>query len=97
MVFGDQYKNTASNTHVQIRNEGRNAFYKYIHDSLAANKPYNKMAAEMIAAQGNNSFDQTNGQLNYLPLSVVTGGPAQDIFDQQTADMADQLLGIAHV
>jgi hypothetical protein len=97
MFFGDLYKNTASNTQVQIRNEGRNAFYKYIHDSLAANKPYNKMATEMIAAQGNNTFDQTNGQLNYLPLSVVTGGPQQDIFDQQTANMADQFLGIAHV
>jgi len=97
MYFGDLYKNTASNTQVQIRNEGRNAFYKYIHDSLAADKPYNKMASEMIAAQGLNSFDQTNGQLNYLPLSVVTGGPAQDIFDQQTADIADQFLGIAHV
>ncbi len=97
MFFGDLYKNTASNTQVQIRNEGRNAFYKYIHDSLAADKPYNKMATEMIAAQGTNSFDQANGQLNYLPLSVVTGGPAQDIFDMQTADMADQFLGIAHV
>ena len=97
MFFGDLYKNTAANTQVQIRNEGRNAFYKYIHDSLAANKPYNKMAVEMIGAQGTNSFDQTNGQLNYLPLSVVTGGPAQDIFDMQTANMADQFLGIAHV
>jgi len=97
MFFGDLYKNTASNTQVAIHNEGRNAFYKYIHDSLAANKPYNKMASEMIAAQGLNSFDQTNGQLNYLPLSVVTGGPAQDIFDMQTANVADQFLGIAHV
>ena len=97
MFFGDLYKNTASNTQVQIRNEGRNAFYKYIHDSLAANKPYNQIATEMIAAKGTNSFDQTNGQLNYLPLSVVTGGPAQDIFDSQTANMADQFLGIAHV
>jgi hypothetical protein len=97
MFFGDLYKNTAASTQVQIRPEGRNAFYKYIHDSLAANKPYNQMATEMIAAQGGNSFDQTNGQLNYLPLSVVTGGPAQDIFDMQTANMADQFLGIAHV
>jgi hypothetical protein len=97
MFFGDLYKNTASNTQVQIRPEGRNAFYKYIHDSLAAGKPYSRMAAEMIAAQGANSFDQANGQLNYLPLSVVTGGPNQDIFDQQTANIADQFLGIAHV
>ena len=51
----------------------------------------------MIAAQGNNSFDQTNGQLNYLALGVVTGGPTQDIFDSQTANVADQFLGLAHM
>jgi len=97
MFFGDLYKNTARNTQVTIRPEGRNAFYKYIHDSLAANKPYNQIATEIIAAQGANSFDQSNGQMNYLPLGIVGGGPSQDIFDNQTANIADQFLGIAHV
>jgi hypothetical protein len=97
MFFGDLYKNTARNTQVNIRPEGRNAFYKYIHDSLAANKPYNQIATEIIAAQGNNSFDQANGQMNYFPLGIVGGGPSQDIFDSQTANIADQFLGIAHV
>jgi hypothetical protein len=97
MFYGDLLQNNASNTQIQRRNEGRNAFYKYIHDSLAANKPLNKMAAELIAAQGNNSFDQSNGQLNYLMGGVVTGGPTQDIFDAQTAMVADQFLGMAHV
>jgi hypothetical protein len=97
MFYGDLLQNNASNTQIQRKNEGRNAFYKYIHDSLAANKPFNKMAAELIAAQGTNSFDQTNGQLNYLVGGYVTGGPSQDIFDSQTAMVADQLLGMAHV
>jgi hypothetical protein len=55
------------------------------------------MASEMIAATGNNSFDQTNGQLNYHVLGVVGGGPAQDIFDSQAANVADEFLGLAHV
>lgn len=97
MFYGDLFKNTASNAQITIRPEGRNAFYKYIHDSLAADKPYNQMATEMIAAQGNNSFDQTNGQLNYLVLGYQSGGPNQDIFDYQTAAIADQFLGLAHV
>jgi hypothetical protein len=97
MYYGDLYKNTASAVQVQIRPEGRNAFYKWIHDSLASHKPYNQMATELISAQGNNNFDQTNGQLNYLVLGLVTGGPSQDIFDSQTANVADQFLGIAHV
>jgi len=97
MYFGDLYQNTASKVQVTIHPEGRNAFYKYLHDSLAADKPYNQMAAEIIGAQGTNSFDQTNGQINYYPLGIVTGGPSQDIFDNQTANIADQFLGLAHV
>jgi hypothetical protein len=97
MFFGDLYKNTLSNSQVNIRAEGRNAFYKYLHDSLAANKPYNQIAKEIISAQGTNSFDQTNGQINYFPLGVVGGGPTQDVFDSQTANIADQFLGLAHV
>jgi hypothetical protein len=97
MFLGDLYKNTTANTQVNIRPEGRNAFYKYIHDSVAANKPWNKVATEIIAAQGDNSFDQSNGQINYFPLGIVGGGPVQDIFDNQTANIADQFLGLAHV
>lgn len=97
MFLGDLFKNTAANTQVNIRPEGRNAFYKYIHDSVASNKPYNRIAQEIIAAQGTNSFDQTNGQMNFLPLNVVGGGPTQDIFDAQAAGIATTFLGMAHV
>ena len=97
MFYGDRFKNTAANVQILIRPEGRNAFYKFIKDSLTAGKPYNQMVSEMIAAQGNNSFDQANGQLNYLPLGVVGGGPAQDIYDSQAANVAETFLGMAHV
>src|SRR5207302_236770 len=43
------------------------------------------------------NFDQANGQLNYLVLGYVSGGPAQDIFDGQTARIANNFLGLAHV
>ena len=77
--------------------EGRNAFYKWIHDSVAAGKPYNQMASELIAAQGNNNFDQTNGQVNFIALGVVTGGPRQDIMDQQAANIATTFLGMSNL
>ncbi len=84
MFYGDLLQNNASNTQIQRKNEGRNAsLCSTSHDSLAANKPYNKMAAELLSAEGANSFDQTNGQLNYLVGGYVTGGPSQDIFDGQ--------------
>lgn len=97
MYYGDLFGNTASTVQVNRRAEGRNAFYKWIHDSIANGKPYNQMATELIAAQGNNSFDQSNGQINWLAGWVVNGGPVQDIFDSQAAAVADTFLGITHV
>ena len=98
MYFGDLYQNNASNvTGTQRRAEGRNAFYKYIHDSLSSNKPYNAIATELIASQGGNSYDQANGQMNWVVGGVVSGGPQQDIFDQQTTNVAEQFLGITHM
>ena len=51
MYFGDLYNNTDRNTFVKRYEPGRNAFYKWIKDSLAANKPYNKMATELISSR----------------------------------------------
>ena len=71
------------------------AFNTYIRNSLTSNKPYDQMAREIIAATGTDSY--TQGELNWLVGGVVTGGPMQDIWDQQTANIADTFLGIAHV
>lgn len=98
MYYGDLYRNNANNVAgPQRRAEGRNAFYKYIHDALAANKPYDTIATELIAAQGGNNYDQANGQINWIIGGVVGGGPQQDIFDQQTTNVAEQMLGITHM
>src|SRR6266542_843077 len=86
MFFGDLYKNTDNRPSTSLRRfpQGRNAFYQWIHDSIAANKPYNQMAADLIAATGTSSFDK--GEINWLIGGVVTGGPVQDITDQQAAN-----------
>lgn len=97
MFFGDLYKNTDFRPSSGLRRfpQGRDAFNQWIRDSLASGKPYNRMAAELIAAQGSNSYEQ--GELNWLVGGVVGGGPAQDITDQQTANVAETFLGISHV
>ncbi|HZS49490.1 MAG TPA: DUF1549 domain-containing protein [Bryobacterales bacterium] len=95
MYFGDLFQNNSRNSQVARFAQGRNAFYNYIHDSLAANKPYDQMARELISAQGTDSFQQ--GELNWMVGGVVTGGPVQDIMDQQAANIADTFLGIAHM
>jgi hypothetical protein len=97
MYFGDLYQNTDTKPSTSLRRfpQGRNAFYQWIHDSLAANKPYNRMAAELISAATTNTY--TDGAANYILNGYITGGPAQDVMDQATAFVFDTFLGITHV
>ncbi len=96
MYFGDLYKNTdqirATNT--IRRAEGREAFYRWIYDSLKEGKPYNRMAFELIAAEGQNSW--TQGELNWQIGNRTTGGPAQDNFDQMASSTMETFLGNSH-
>lgn len=95
MYFGDLYKNNSTNSQISRYQNGVQAFYTYIKSSLSSNKPYTQMATEMITAAGANSY--TQGELNFNAGGVVTGGPVQDIYDQQTANIADVFLGISHL
>ncbi len=97
MYFGDLYQNIDSKRSTGLRRfpQGRNAFYRWIHDSLAANKPYDRMAAEMISAATNNTYE--DGPSNYMLNAFITGGPKQDLMDQGTAFVFDTFLGISHV
>lgn len=95
IYFGDLYKNNSSNTQIKRFPEGVTAFYQYIKGSLQQNKPYDQIARELISSQGANSYQ--TGEINFNVGGVVTGGPLQDVWDQQTANIADVFLGIAHV
>jgi hypothetical protein len=96
MFFGDLYRNTdivrATNTNRFA--DGREAFYRWIKESLAANRPYSEMASSLIAAQGQNSFER--GELNWQVGNRVTNGPAQDMYDQMAAATAETFLGVSH-
>jgi hypothetical protein len=97
MYFGDLYKNTVNKPSTGLNRfpKGRNAFYEWIRNSLAAEKPYHQMATELISQESTNSYD--DGAANFLLGSIVTGGPTQDIMDQMTADTFDTFLGINNV
>ena len=93
MYFGDLYQNTDQRPSTSLRRfpAGRNAFYKWIHDSLDSGKPYNQMATEMITATGPNSY--TQGELNWILNGYITGGPQQDITDSMAANVSDSVPG----
>jgi hypothetical protein len=96
MFFGDLYRNTDQirATGTLRRAEGREAFYQWIYDSLKNGKPYNRMAFELIAAEGQNSW--VKGELNWQVGNRTTGGPAQDHFDQMAAATMETFLGNSH-
>ena len=94
--LGDLYENNSTNDLGANRFiQGVVSFNNYIRASLAGNKPYDQLARELIAATGPNH--QTQGELNLLIGGVMGGGPVQDIWDKQTALVAEKFLGIAHM
>ena len=97
MYFGDLYLNTPTRPSTSLNRfpQGRNAFYQWIHDSLANGKPYNQMATELITQATDNSY--SDGASNWILNGYITGGPSQDIMDSMTANVFDTFLGLTHV
>ncbi|MCX6603359.1 MAG: DUF1549 domain-containing protein [Acidobacteria bacterium] len=95
MFFGDLYRNNQRNTQINRYPSGVVAFNDWIRTSLQSGKPYNQMASEAIVASGTDSYSQ--GELNYLAGAYVTGGPMQDVYDAQAADIAKVFLGMSHL
>jgi hypothetical protein len=95
MFLGDLYQNNSQNSQIRRYPQGVKAFNDYIRAALTSGKPYDQMTREMIAATGSDSY--TQGELNFVVGGIVTGGPIQDDFDQQTANIATMFLGLSHV
>lgn len=99
MYFGDLFNNTTVNTATGVRRypDGRNAFYTWLKQQISANRPYNQIAYDIISATGTNSYDPTQGQINWIVNGLVVNGPIQDAYDQQAANTAETFLGLAHM
>jgi hypothetical protein len=95
MYFGDLFRNTAQSDVTPKFEQGRNAMYYWIRDSLAQNKRYNVMATELIASKSSNTF--VDGTGNWLLTSDTNGGPQHDDYDQAAAAVATTFLGIGHM
>ena len=95
MFLGDLYHNNSLNSQIRRYPDGVKGFNDYVRGALQVGEPYDQMARDLITATGSNSYQQ--GTLNFVVGGVVTGGPIQDDFDQQTANIFDVFLGITHV
>ncbi|MDX1981814.1 MAG: DUF1549 domain-containing protein [Bryobacteraceae bacterium] len=95
MYFGDLLGNTLRTTQVVRYADGRNAFHGWIRTAVAENKPFDRIATELISAAGDNSYER--GDLNWIVGGFVTGGPVQDIWDQMAVNTAETFLGLGHL
>ena len=93
--FGDFFQNNSQNTQIRRFPDGVVAFNTYVRSALTSGKPYDQMARELIATTGTDSY--TQGEVNFLVGGVVGGGPVQDIWDQQTANLATAFLGLSNL
>ena len=91
MFFGDLLRNTATASNISRGQQGRDAFYSYIYQAVAANKPYDEMVRDLIAGEGD-SF--TYGNVNWLVGTTVAMGPVQDTYDGGAVNAAGMFLGI---
>jgi len=97
MYFGDQFKSASSfpSSGTTLYAGGRDGLNTYLRNFLANDTGYDKVAVALMASMGTNNY--TQGELNWIITSRVTGGPNQDVWDGEAAAVAETFLGISHM
>jgi hypothetical protein len=92
MWLGDHVQNvrTATNTKA-LAFGGRNSYYHYLHDAIAARKGYDQIVRGMVAGSGNSL---TNGAVVFWIRQQQVNGPIQDTFDNLSAFTGERFLGM---
>lgn len=95
MWLGDLLGNVVSTTNVNRQIQGRNAFHDWIRGSIAEGKSLKRIAWEALTAAGN-TYDSSDGAVNYLLAGRQSMGPVQDWYDLMLYQAADRFLGLSH-
>ena len=93
MWFGDLVQNVRRTTNSNEQPQGRNAYYNYIRNSIAANKPYDQMVREVLSTSGD-SFTDATGSVNYWIRQIQPNGPIQDTYDNLASSSGEKFLGM---
>lgn len=91
MWLGDLVQNVQVSQNSNEFYLGRNAYYRWIRESIASHKPYDAMVRELLAGEGV-TFDV--GVANYVVRQLQRNGPPQDTYDNLAAHSAEKFLGV---
>jgi uncharacterized protein DUF1549/uncharacterized protein DUF1553 len=97
MWLGDLLGNTSklANAAINRNAQGRTAFYQYIRDAVAGDKPLRQVAIDVITATGNN-YDAGSGAANYAMGASTSMGPVQDTYDTMLVRTTTAFLGMGN-
>jgi hypothetical protein len=94
MWLGDHLQNVQTAANTKLNWGARDRYYHYLHDAIAARKPYDQIVRELIAGAGNTA---TNGAAVFWARQMQSNGPGQDTFDNLSAFTGDRFLGLPFV
>src|SRR5688572_13381745 len=86
--FINRFKVTRS--HESISTPARNVFYDFVHRAMAADRPYNQFASDLISAAG--EVDTAPGT-QFFARWMDVAGPIQDSWDDITDKITTTFLG----
>jgi Protein of unknown function (DUF1549)/Protein of unknown function (DUF1553) len=91
MWVGDLVQNVAAASNIRLFQQGRNAYYTYLTDSIRNRKPYDQLVRELISGRGNS---WTVGAADYVVRQIQRNGPPQDTYDNLAAHSGEKFLGM---
>jgi hypothetical protein len=91
MWLGDLVQNVQSAANTNVQYGARNSYYHYLHDAIAARKPYDQIVRDVVAGSGNSL---SNGAVIFWDRQLQGNGPIQDTYDNFSAFTGERFLGM---
>jgi len=91
MWLGDLVQNVSNATNSNLGTASRDYYYRFLHDSLKAGKPYDWIVRQLISGTGD---EGTHGEVDYWKRDIQNNGPIQDTYDNLSASTGARFLAL---
>jgi hypothetical protein len=91
MWLGDLVQNVSVASNNSIGTASRDAYYRFLRDSIKSGKPYDWIVRQMLAGVGDAA---SHGEVTYYIRDIQNNGPIQDTYDNLSASSGARFLGL---